>query len=579
VDCAAAGESTVSSDCDDGDGTVFVGAVEVAGDEIDQDCDGAESCFTDGDADGWGTSVELASGDADCDDAGEATATGDCDDAAAAVNPDAAEAVANGADDDCDTNERCWTDNDGDDYGTTASVSSVDLDCADGGEATISTDCDDTLASRYPGATEVTGDGVDQDCSSGEICYADADGDGFGTSATVASIDVDCADAGESSVSTDCDDTTAADYPGAAETIANGDDEDCNGGEICYQDNDADGYGTTSTVSSFDADCADAGESYATNDCDDTTTARSPVATEVVADGIDQDCVSGDACYADTDGDGYGSAVKVVSADLDCADAGEDHASTDCDDGDNYVNPGVADTTCDGVDDNCDGTVDYTITGLYFDGTSGDYVNIPVSSSTTLALGTPFVIEAWVRWESGTGLIFNKWVSGAEDKYLGVTTTTGIVTGYAYAGTSGYIYGTTVSTGLTANDWTHVAFAWNTGGIVRVFVNGVEVYEYDDPASKNPADSNGTIRIGGHYRDSTYVPSMKGFISQVRVSQYDEYTTTFTPSSVLSVTSGRTVALWQLDEGSGTTAYDSGPSGLTGTITGAAWTTVECIPD
>ena len=29
----------------------------------------------------------------------------------------------------------------------------------------------------------------------------------------------------------DCDDADAADYPGADETIANGDDEDCDGGE------------------------------------------------------------------------------------------------------------------------------------------------------------------------------------------------------------------------------------------------------------------------------------------------------------------------------------------------------------
>ena len=80
---------------------------------------------------------------------------------------------------------------------------------------------------------------------------------------------------------------------------------------------------------------------------------------------MDQNCDGGDACYPDTDGDGYrpDNASPVASADLDCNDAGEAHLSTptgDCDDGDSTINPGATET-CDGIDNNCDNLTDEVI--------------------------------------------------------------------------------------------------------------------------------------------------------------------------------------------------------------------------
>jgi len=62
----------------------------------------------------------------------------------------------------------CYADLDGDGYRTSEVIESEDLDCSDAGEASTDIpliDCDDTRAGVYPGAEEIIGDGVDQDCN------------------------------------------------------------------------------------------------------------------------------------------------------------------------------------------------------------------------------------------------------------------------------------------------------------------------------------------------------------------------------------------------------------------------------
>ena len=94
-----------STDCDDGEATVFPDADEVC-DDLDNDCDGSvdndptdgEEFYVDEDGDGYGTSDTLVACAAE---AGMATATGDCNDADASINPGAAE-ICDGIDSDCD---------------------------------------------------------------------------------------------------------------------------------------------------------------------------------------------------------------------------------------------------------------------------------------------------------------------------------------------------------------------------------------------------------------------------------------------------------------------------------------------
>ena len=370
-------------DCDDDDPTVNGGAPEIAGDGLDQDCDGGDDCFVDVDNDGYRPDgrTTTASADMDCTDSGEADDTdpsGDCDDASAAIHPGASEIPGDQDDQDCDGTEICYVDNDGDSHRTDMTVASADMDCIDRGEALATEandDCDDTAATVYPGASEIISNGIDENCDDQETCYVDVDNDGYrptGATSTT-STDMDCTDAGEGAStdpSGDCDDADAAVNPGATEVIGDALDNNCDGRESCYADGDNDGYRTESTVNSADDDCTDPGEaapSEPSDDCNDAVATINPGATEVPGDGIDQTCDGHELCYADLDLDGYrpDSTTTVDSEDLDCTDVTEADRAVpigDCDDADSTLNPGATEVVDDGLDQNCDGGDD-----CYFD--------------------------------------------------------------------------------------------------------------------------------------------------------------------------------------------------------------------
>lgn len=121
--------------------------------------------------------------------------------------------------------------------------------------------------------------------------YADADGDGYGVGDL---LHDDCAGEGEASEAGDCDDDDPDIHPGADEVCGNDIDDDCDplssdaGDNTFYRDADDDGYGFANSVASG---CA-APVGYVSNplDCDDANPAVNPEAEEVCDDGLDNDC-------------------------------------------------------------------------------------------------------------------------------------------------------------------------------------------------------------------------------------------------------------------------------------------------
>jgi hypothetical protein len=305
----------------------------------------------------------------------------------------------------------CDDDTDGDGI-----CDAVDTD-NDGDGSFVPADCDDTDPSVYPGAPEIPGDGIDQDCNGADAisCYTDGDGDGYGGGAAQTAPLGSCP-LGQVSNDDDCDDTDPLVNPGASEVCDGGVDNDCDGladdldpgvtGQVgWWPDVDSDLYGDEDAIP-FLACNGGVGTASNDGDCDDSDAAVNPGQTEV-CDGVDTNCdgflplgesdVDGDgfaACEgdcADQDANTYPGAAEICDGlDNDCNGAlpvGESDpdgdgflgCANDCDDTDGAIDPGAPEQ-CNGLDDDCDGVVP---------GTEIDRGRAPGTATTPTPPSTP----------------------------------------------------------------------------------------------------------------------------------------------------------------------------------------------
>ena len=228
-------------DCGGSDPAIHPETPEIC-DEIDWNCSG-DPFDKDADGDGFIDDDPVCMGD-------------DCDDEDSKTHPGATE-LCDGKDNDCDGSLHPFEiDRDGDGYVRCLPWLGDDPDILGGG------DCDAAEPSTYPGADEICGDGIDNDCDGQTDEDFDLDQDGF----TICDEPV-----------ADCDDADPETYPGAPE-LCDGMDNDCNG-----------------TVPSDEADADGDVWRICEGDCDDTDELANPglvegAATGLCDDGRDNDC-------------------------------------------------------------------------------------------------------------------------------------------------------------------------------------------------------------------------------------------------------------------------------------------------
>jgi len=383
---------SAGKDCDDTDPSVHPDAEEIAGNGIDENCNGlfsedptridrdgdgccealscddgslpgdcddddpAQSCLgweiidgKDNDCDG---SVDELDDVSDLDGDGVSQADGDCNDLDKDIYPGADERC-NGIDDNCD-----------------GALNSDEADADFDGVLVCEGDCDDNDPTARPGIAEDCYDDIDNNCDGNIDEDADRDGDGWTT----------CGG--------DCGDGDAAVFPGAPERC-NDIDDDCDGLADEGFDGDQDGVPSCALCEALVAEC----------DCDDSNALRRPGLAEVCDDGIDNNCNELVDELTDDDGDLFSTCdgdcndldstihpaatERCDQIDNNCnleVDEGLDldgdgflTCTGDCDEGDPDIWFGQVEA-CDGVDNDCDGVVDddFDLDGDGFPGSCGD---------------------------------------------------------------------------------------------------------------------------------------------------------------------------------------------------------------
>lgn len=421
-------------DCDDFDPSLSPGSLEDCFDGIDNDCDGIVDevqniWYQDLDNDDYGNEAvfEVACTPSP----GYIQTGGDCDDNDPNVRPNVAEICGNGIDDDCDgqVDENAvirYRDADGDGYGNP--LETLMACTLPAGYVNNSFDCDDSNADVNPTMAEIC-DGIDNDCNGfvdDGLCNIDGNCYAFGESLpgtpclicdpftsltewTPAPQGTACGSNGCSFSACDgagsCVTTFFAQGTPCDDGNPNTIDDVCDGAgncagtlvepELCNGvDDDGDGLVDAADPNLVLVPCelqqgVCNGSMKSAERCQGgiwLTCATSdyligsPVfqSPETSCDGVDNDCdgVSDEGCGSDC-GPGIGACgpgfICVNGFCVQCIDNDADGVTTcdgDCDDNDPEVFPGALEICGDGLDNDCDGTVDNS--SLWFEDQDND---------------------------------------------------------------------------------------------------------------------------------------------------------------------------------------------------------------
>ena len=202
---------------------------------------------------------------------------------------------------------------------------------------------------------------------------------------------------------------------------------------------------------------------------------------------------------------------------------------------------------------------------LEFDGID-NWVTAAASASVNVT--TAMTLEAWVYPTEGAG-----WRTVVFKEAPGETWahSYGLYSAFGSEGPGGHVLADSqgnahAPAALVLNRWTHLATTYD-GQVVRSYVDGVERAAV---ATVGPINvSAGALRMGGN---SMWGDFFKGRIDEVRLYNRALPAAEIQQDMATPVT-GWLAAAYSFDDGAGSTVTDDAGRSLTGTISGAAWTT------
>lgn len=196
---------------------------------------------------------------------------------------------------------------------------------------------------------------------------------------------------------------------------------------------------------------------------------------------------------------------------------------------------------------------------LEFDG-ADDYVSIP-----TITLPTDFSVSMWVKATTG-GSVRDQVFGGPSGFFLFGTT---VLSGGLLSNKMCYVNGgsyVALTPTLRDGNWHNIVITYNSSATnLKAYTDGVETY--------NATYDAGTNNVIDRISEDTYGNYWKGNLDELAV-----WTSELSPSDVSSIynsgvpnnlndLSTSPLSWWRFEEGSGTTAKDSGSGGNDGTLT------------
>jgi hypothetical protein len=200
---------------------------------------------------------------------------------------------------------------------------------------------------------------------------------------------------------------------------------------------------------------------------------------------------------------------------------------------------------------------------LQFDGID-DYVSF--GNSTVFNVDTAVTYEAWIRPDTISGFIFNKWVNFQEDKQM--TYSGDKVTFYMHNAFSGVSLVSASS--VPMHQYTHVAATYD-GSVAKLYINGV--FDTSKSVGSSVSNSSGVLYLAHNPDRFDVISPFKGVIDEFRIwnTSRTESDIQSTMNHTLNGNETGLIGYWKFDEGQGDTTVDATTNGNDGTISGAVW--------